>query len=53
LLLVKIQRNLVKNMVGKNSFSGEDSQMKIGMAWAGAGHWATMMGHTGAGWATR
>jgi hypothetical protein len=53
LLSVKIQRNLMKNTVGKNSFGGEDSWWETGMEWAGAGHWAAMMGHAGAGWATR
>jgi hypothetical protein len=46
LLSVKIQRNLMKNTVGKISFDGEDSRSEAGTAWASAGHWAAMMGHT-------
>jgi hypothetical protein len=52
LLSVKNQRNLVKNTVGINYFGGEYSWSETGMAWADVGHWAVMMGHGGAGWAT-
>jgi hypothetical protein len=39
-LSVRIRRNLVKNMVGKIPFGGEDSWSETIMAWASAGHLA-------------
>jgi hypothetical protein len=39
-LSVRIQRNLVKNTVGKIPFGGQVSRPEMIMAWAGAGQFA-------------